>query len=235
MIIYHLWANLKPGIRDIDFVKSTRAYLYQLKKQWLVESYRIARLVRRKSGLGNPKFFEFLVTIEFLSLEQLDQAFEKFASRSNPTDSIYFVLDSMFSTVKFSLYQDVQYKLQEAIDIQNYRAIKTYLPYLRCPVCGLLSRSNLVGDLEEWFSHFPQLSKGEVVPVKCFDCFSEIKMGDQVVERESTSNLEIPSENEAGEVVDLLNSNNETLFIVQFVGRVKVLARAKIRKVFGTP
>lgn len=24
MIIYHLWANLKSGIRDIDFVKSPR-------------------------------------------------------------------------------------------------------------------------------------------------------------------------------------------------------------------
>jgi hypothetical protein len=52
MDIYHIWFNLKDGVRDTEFAESASAYLNHLKGAGAVASYRITR---RKLGLGPPQ------------------------------------------------------------------------------------------------------------------------------------------------------------------------------------
>lgn len=107
------------------------------------------------------------------------------------------------------------------------------MPKLKCPICGILSHLNVVEDLAGWYSyHFPEISIGEIVPYKCFDCFPEIQTGDLVVLRVPISDIETAPTHPVGKVIGLLPSNDKTLFNVQFAEKVMVLARSKIRKLW---
>jgi hypothetical protein len=52
MDIYHIWFNLKDGVRDTEFAQNVHAYLGHLKEQGSLVGYRITR---RKLGLGPPQ------------------------------------------------------------------------------------------------------------------------------------------------------------------------------------
>ena len=52
MDLYHIWCDLKPGVRDAAFVEAVQAYLGHLQAEKKIERFRLAR---RKLGL--PKNF----------------------------------------------------------------------------------------------------------------------------------------------------------------------------------
>lgn len=103
MDIYHVWFNLKPGMRDTDLSDRIRTYLGHLREQGLIEGWRLAR---RKLGLGPLEFGEFHVMIELRDLQQLDHAFARVATRADPVEGLHFAVNSMVSDVKFALYRD---------------------------------------------------------------------------------------------------------------------------------
>jgi len=103
MDIYHIWANLKPGVSDVEFCEATGKYLGKLKEAGKLESWRITR---RKLGLGDPLLPEFHIMIEFKSLDQLDKAFAAAAARSEPIESFHFAVNTKVTNVKFALYRD---------------------------------------------------------------------------------------------------------------------------------
>lgn len=103
MNIYHIWAGLKPGVRDMDFVEAVNEYLGALAGEGRLESYRVTR---RKLGLGLEALPEFHIMIEFRDLAQFDQTFGVVASRSEPIESLHHAVNSRVAEVRFALYRD---------------------------------------------------------------------------------------------------------------------------------
>jgi hypothetical protein len=103
MDIYHIWCNLKPGIRDMDFVDDVRTYLNRLKDDAQLRTYRITRA---KLGFSPPQLREFHITIEFDDLAHLQTAFNTVSSRTDPVESLHHAVNSKVQDIYFALYRD---------------------------------------------------------------------------------------------------------------------------------
>jgi hypothetical protein len=101
--IYHVWCDLKPGITDLQFSDRLAAYLGQLKSSGLIEGW---RLTRQKLGLSSAELGEFHIAIEVKDLSQLDRAFQRVASRTEPTEGFHFAVNSLVQNARFALYRD---------------------------------------------------------------------------------------------------------------------------------
>jgi hypothetical protein len=101
--IYHAWCDLKPGVSDIAFAENVATYMGHLKQQDLIASW---RLTRRKLGLGAPGLGEFHLMIEVRDLAQLEQAFRRVATRSEPAEGFHFGVNSLVRNAVFALYRD---------------------------------------------------------------------------------------------------------------------------------
>lgn len=103
MDLYHIWCDLKPGVRDTEFAESIRGYLGHLRDGGLIETY---RLTRRKLGLGAPGLGEFHIQIETRDLAQLDAAFNRVSSRAGPVEDLHHGVNSLVHNAVFALYRD---------------------------------------------------------------------------------------------------------------------------------
>ena len=101
MNIYNAFFDLKPGIRDLDFCEHLTVYMENLTSGGQMQGW---RLMRRKLGLGAGG--EFHLMMEFNDMAQLDAAFNRAASRSEPLESLHFGVNSLVQNVNFSLYRD---------------------------------------------------------------------------------------------------------------------------------
>ncbi len=103
MNLYHIWCNLKEGVRDTDFANRAAAYFEQLKADGLIAGYRITR---RKLGLGPKHLLEFHLMIEVEDMAQLDRAFDRVAARNDPIEGFHQAVNSLVGEVFFALYRD---------------------------------------------------------------------------------------------------------------------------------
>jgi hypothetical protein len=103
MDIYHIWCDLKPGVSDTKLVENAGQYLEHLKAGGLIESW---RMTRRKLGFGVPGLGEFHLMIETRDMAQLDQAFQRVSSRSEPVEGLHFSMNSLVQNATFALYRD---------------------------------------------------------------------------------------------------------------------------------
>lgn len=103
MDLYHIWVDLKPGVRDALFVEALNAYLGMLKSKGAIEHW---RLTRRKLGLGPADLGEFHIIIETRDLAQLDSAFAQAATRADPIEQVHFGVNSLVCNFKAALYRD---------------------------------------------------------------------------------------------------------------------------------
>lgn len=103
MNIYHGWCDLKPGVRDTAFAEAFTRYMALLKSEGRIEGY---RLTRRKLGLGPAHLAEFHFMIEVRDLAQLDDAFNRVASRAEPVESPHHGVNSLVQNMSFALYRD---------------------------------------------------------------------------------------------------------------------------------
>jgi hypothetical protein len=103
MEVYHIWFDLKSGVRDTEFVASVRAYLDHLTQGGHLVSYRITR---RKLGLGPPQLRDWHVTLDFENLTQLDAAFGQVSARADPVESFHHAVNSKVENAFFALYRD---------------------------------------------------------------------------------------------------------------------------------
>lgn len=101
MDIYHIWCDLKPGVKDTEFTDAATTYLEALSNAGYLATFRI---MRRKLGLGGPTDFHLM--LEFENLDKLDKAFLKVARRSGPVESFHFAVNSKVTNVSFALYRD---------------------------------------------------------------------------------------------------------------------------------
>jgi hypothetical protein len=103
MDVYHIWFNLKEGVQDVEFTDAVQAYLGHLKDVGHAATFRITRC---KLGLGHPSLPEWNITIEFQDLAQMDQAFGRVSSRSNPVEGFHHAVNSKVKDIFFALYRD---------------------------------------------------------------------------------------------------------------------------------
>ncbi len=100
---YHIWCNLRPGTKDLDFSGAIHAMLGHMKEEGLVEDY---RLLRRKLGFGPESLGEFHVDIMTANLAQLDEAFHRVTPRSGHMEKLHAAVWSKVVDFKSALYRD---------------------------------------------------------------------------------------------------------------------------------
>ncbi len=103
MDVYQISVDLKPGVRDHQFVTALDSYLGGLKAEGRIESW---RLLRRKLGLGIAALGEFQVLIETRDLAQLDAAFVAASRRDEPVENAHYGVNSLVANFQAGLYRD---------------------------------------------------------------------------------------------------------------------------------
>jgi hypothetical protein len=101
MDVYEISVDLRPGVRDLDFVAALERYLGALAATDRIESW---RLLRRKLGLGAGA--EFKVLIETRDLAQLDAAFTAVSTRADPIEGEHHGVNSLVINFSAALYRD---------------------------------------------------------------------------------------------------------------------------------
>jgi hypothetical protein len=103
MNVYQIHCNLKPGVRDSEFVSDLTAYLERLRSEGRLESFRV---LRAKLGFRPGELREFQIALEFRDLAQLDEAFTLVGTRAEPIESLHHAVNSKVCDVYFALYRD---------------------------------------------------------------------------------------------------------------------------------
>lgn len=103
MNVYHVWCNLKDGVKDTDFSDRAEAYFAHLRAQGLIAGYRITR---RQLGLGPKDLPEFHLMVEFEDLAQVDRVLGHVAARAEPVESFHHGVNSLVRDTIFALYRD---------------------------------------------------------------------------------------------------------------------------------
>jgi hypothetical protein len=100
---YHIWADLKDGVKDLVFVGHVERYMKHLQEQGAIAGFRISR---RKLGLGPASLGEFHIAIDVRDLAQLDQAFNQAAARAGTVESYHSAVYASVRNTTFALYRD---------------------------------------------------------------------------------------------------------------------------------
>jgi hypothetical protein len=100
---YEIWFDLKESHRDLEFARSLHEYMQFLFTRGLITGY---RLTRRKLGFGPQGLGEFHVTIETRDLRQLEDAFQRAASRDSEIEPLHAKVYSAVKNTQFALYRD---------------------------------------------------------------------------------------------------------------------------------
>lgn len=103
MDYYHVYCDLKPGVKDTEFADSLHAWLGRLADEGRIAGYRITR---RKLGLAHPSLPDWHIVLETEDLAQLDRAFHAAASRAEPYEGFHHAVNSKVESVFFGLYRD---------------------------------------------------------------------------------------------------------------------------------
>lgn len=103
MDVYQISCDLKPGVRDSEFVSAIDSYLGALKTGGKIEGW---RLLRRKLGLGMAGLGEFQILIETRDLAQLDAAFTAVSTRNEPVEGKHYGVNSLVVNFQAALYRD---------------------------------------------------------------------------------------------------------------------------------
>jgi hypothetical protein len=111
MDLYHIWCDLRPGVCDTVFSARVDAYLGHLRDQGLIAGWRLGR---RKLGLGPSTLGEFHIQIEVRDLAQLDAAFNRAASRTEPVEGFHVGVNALVQNATFALYRDFPDKVRQA-------------------------------------------------------------------------------------------------------------------------
>lgn len=103
MDLYHIWCDLKPGVRDLQFTDAVGRYLRHLQADNRIAGW---RLTRCKLGLRPPDLGEWHIIVEVIDLAQLDAAFRSVASRAEPVEEVHFGVNALVHHARFALYRD---------------------------------------------------------------------------------------------------------------------------------
>lgn len=100
---YHIWCDLRQGVKDTALVEAIHAMLGHLKAHQLLESYAIAR---RKLGFGPPEIGEWHIAITTRDMAQLDAAFNHVTPRAGEMERLHAAVWSKVENFRSGLYRD---------------------------------------------------------------------------------------------------------------------------------
>lgn len=100
---YHIFFDMKPGVKDTEFSRALGRYMDHLRKQGLIEGYRLSR---KKLGLAPRELGEFHCVIATQSLAQLESAFQHVSARAEPVECLHFDVNRHATNLTFALYRD---------------------------------------------------------------------------------------------------------------------------------
>lgn len=103
MDIYHVWCDLRPGVRDVQFHEQVERCMEHLRAEALIESW---RLTRRKLGLGPKELGEWHLMIELRDLHQLEDVFRRMATRAGAEEPLHHGMNSLVINATFGLTRD---------------------------------------------------------------------------------------------------------------------------------
>lgn len=103
--IYHIWADKKQGISDIDFASNMRKFLQKLVDEEKMLSYRITRC---KLGFRSIQDLpEWHIMMEFTGMAQLDEAFGKVVPKQGDLEKAHVSFNRFVEdNIQHALYRD---------------------------------------------------------------------------------------------------------------------------------
>ncbi len=100
---YHIWCDLKPGVKDLDLVSSIEGMLGHLKGLGKLEGFTISR---RKLGFGPDALGEWHIDIRTRNLAQLEEAFDHVTPRAGEMERLHALVWSKVENFKSALYRE---------------------------------------------------------------------------------------------------------------------------------
>ena len=103
--IYHIWADKKKGISDIDFAKNMRKFLQHLVDEGKMNSFRVTRC---KLGFRSIQDLpEWHMMMEFDNMAQLDKAFDRVVPRKGELEKEHISFNKFVEdNIQHALYRD---------------------------------------------------------------------------------------------------------------------------------
>ena len=104
--IYHIWANKKQGISDVDFAAGMRKFLQHLQDEGKMNSFRITRC---KLGFRSIQDLpEWHIMMEFDNMQQLDDAMTSVLRNEKNIDEAHVSFNQLVDkdTIQHFLYRD---------------------------------------------------------------------------------------------------------------------------------
>jgi hypothetical protein len=105
MDIYHIWADKKGDISDVEWIANMRSFLDQLVEEKKMTSYRVTRC---KMGFRSIQDLpEWHIMMEFESMAQMDDAFRRVAPLSGDLETKHRSFNQFVSdNIQHALYRD---------------------------------------------------------------------------------------------------------------------------------
>lgn len=103
MDLYHVYCDLKPGVSDMAFAEAVGGWLGHLQTDGLIAGW---RLTRAKLGFGARGMGDFHIIIEVRDLHQLEDAFQRTATRRGLDEVLHGCVNQMTTNTTFALYRD---------------------------------------------------------------------------------------------------------------------------------
>ncbi|MES2154801.1 MAG: DUF6614 family protein [bacterium] len=100
---YHIWFDLRHGVKDMELVAAIRGMLGHLKEQGMIEGF---ELERRKLGFGPSAIGEWHVAILTKDMAQLDHAFSFVTPRTGEMERLHAAVWSKVEHFQSGLYRD---------------------------------------------------------------------------------------------------------------------------------
>jgi hypothetical protein len=103
--IYHVWADKKKGISDLDFANNMRKFLQRLVDEDKMNSFRITRM---KLGFRSIQDLpEWHMMMEFDNMAQLDEAFSRVVPRKGELEKEHISFNKFVeNNIQHALYRD---------------------------------------------------------------------------------------------------------------------------------
>ena len=103
--IYHIWADKKQGISDIDFASNMKKFLQRLVDEDKMLSYRITRC---KLGFRSIQDLpEWHIMMEFTGMAQLDEAFSRVVPKQGDLEKAHVGFNKFVEdNIQHALYRD---------------------------------------------------------------------------------------------------------------------------------
>lgn len=103
MDLYHVFCDLRPGVRDVEFVDALNRWMGHLRDDDLIAGWRVTRA---KLGFGVPGRGDWHLMIELRDLAQLDAAFRRAAAREGAAEILHGCVNQLVTNATFALYRD---------------------------------------------------------------------------------------------------------------------------------